>query len=261
VTQQPTKALQERTVLLTGVTGDIGSAYLHALTAAGANVVATDLPAVQDAGESLTEDASAAGPGQAVFVGCDITDADAVQRSVDTALERFGALHSVINNAAMYKTLGGKRPLTELTGDDWDLVLRVNVRGTWQVIKASAPSLAASGDGRIVNISSVVARNGAPGFAHYVASKAAVEGLTRAAARELGADGTTVNAVSPGLVDDAATRAINTDDYLATASRARALPRAMTPHDLVGAVLWLAGPDSGFVTGQVLIVDGGGVFA
>jgi len=88
-----------------------------------------------------------------------------------------------------------------------------------------------------------------------------VGGLTRAAARELGADGTTVNAVSPGLVDDAATRAINTDDYLATASRARALPRAMTPYDLVGAVLWLAGPDSGFVTGQVLIVDGGGVFA
>lgn len=260
MTYESTKTLSERTVLLTGVTGDIGSAYLRALTAAGANVVATDLPALQNIGESLTEEASAVGPGKAVFVGCDITDPEAVQYAVDTALERFRALHSVINNAAIYKTLGTKRPLTELTVDDWDLVLRVNVRGTWQVIKASAPALATSGEGRIVNISSVVARNGSPGFAHYVASKAAVEGLTRAAARELGADGITVNAVSPGLVDDTATRAINTEDYLATVSRGRALPRAMTPHDLIGAVLWLAGPDSGFITGQVLIVDGGGVF-
>jgi NAD(P)-dependent dehydrogenase (short-subunit alcohol dehydrogenase family) len=260
MTNETTQAMRNRTVLLTGVTSDIGTAYLHALTAAGANVVATDLPGLQDDGQSVTEKASAAGPGQAVFVPCDVTDEDAVQRSVATAMDRFGALHSVINNAAIYKTLGEKRPLTELSCDDWDRVLRVNVRGTWQVIKACAPALAASGDGRIVNISSVVARKGSAGFAHYVASKAAVEGLTRAAARELGGGGTTVNAVAPGLVDNAATRTLNTDDYLTSALRSRSLPRAMASNDLVGAVLWLAGPDSGFVTGQVLVVDGGGLF-
>ena len=260
MTTAPTGTMRNRTVLLTGVTSEIGTAYLQALTAAGANVVATDLPALQNQGEEVVGQASSSGPGRAIFVPCDVTDQDAVQRSVDTALHTFGALDSVVNNAAIYKTLGGKRHLTELTCDEWDLVLRVNVRGTWQVIKAAAPALAASGNGRIVNISSVVARKGSPGFAHYVASKAAVEGLTRAAARELGGDGTTVNAIAPGLVDNSATRALNSDDHLTNALLTRSLPRAMASSDLVGAMLWLAGPDSGFVSGQVLIVDGGGLF-
>jgi NAD(P)-dependent dehydrogenase (short-subunit alcohol dehydrogenase family) len=252
--------LTDRVVLLTGVTGDIGATYLSAFTGAGAHVVATDLPSVEDAGRRLAADATAAGPGRAVFVPCDITDGAAVQRAVDTATKEFGGLHSVVNNAAIYRTLGGKRPLVELTEADWDLVLRVNVVGTWQVIKAAAPALAAGGQGRIVNIASVVFRNVAPGFAHYVASKAAVEGLTRSAARELGADGTTVNAVAPGLVDDEASRQLNTGEYLAVAAKSRAIPRAMVPDDLVGAVTWLAGPTSGFVTGQTIVVDGGGVF-
>lgn len=249
-----------RVVLLTGLTGDIGTAYLNAFTASGAHVVAADLPDLKEAGERIARKANDAGPGRAVFVSCDITDAASVEQAVQTAVTTFGALHSVVNNAAIYRTLGGKRSLTELTAADWELVLRVNVIGMWQVIKAAAPALAATGQGRIVNIASVVARNGAPGFAHYVASKAAAEGLTRAAARELGADGTTVNAVSPGLVDDAATRDLNSSEYLAAAAGSRAIPRAMVPEDLVGAVTWLAGPSSGFVTGQTVIVDGGGVF-
>ena len=253
--------LTDRVVLLTGVTGDIGARYLESFIDAGAHVLATDLPSAADQGNKLAEEATRSGPGQAIFVSCDITDETGVQEAVNTAVKEFGALHSVVNNAAIYRTLGGKRTLGELSVADWELVLRVNVVGTWQVIKAAAPQLALSGDGRIVNISSVVARNGAPGFAHYVASKAAVEGLTRAAARELGADGITVNTVSPGLVDDAASRELNDADYLSMAAGARAIRRAMTPDDLVGAVLYLAGPTSGFVTGQVLIVDGGGVFA
>ncbi|MGH3438308.1 MAG: SDR family NAD(P)-dependent oxidoreductase [Sciscionella sp.] len=248
-------------MLLTGVTGDIGARYLESFIDAGAHVVATDLPSAGDQGKKLAEEATRSGPGRAIFLSCDITDGTGVQEAVHTAVKEFGALHSVVNNAAIYRTLGGKRTLGELSAADWELVLRVNVVGTWQVIKAAAPQLAASGEGRIVNISSVVARNGAPGFAHYVASKAAVEGLTRAAARELGADGITVNTVSPGLVDDAASRELNDADYLSMAAGSRAIRRPMTPDDLVGAVLYLAGPASGFVTGQVLIVDGGGVFA
>jgi NAD(P)-dependent dehydrogenase (short-subunit alcohol dehydrogenase family) len=250
-----------RTVLLTGVSGDIGATYLSAFTEAGANVVATDLGQFTDIGRKLTAEASDAGPGRAVFVAGDVTDEADVRAAVDTAVREFGGLDSVVNNAAIYRTLGGKRPLVELTKADWELVLRVNVIGTWQVIKAAAPHLAASEGGRVVNIASVVSRNGAPGFAHYVASKAAVEGLTRSAARELGVDGTTVNSVSPGLVDDAATRTINTEDYLKIVAGSRAIPRPMVPEDLVGAVMWLASPASGFVTGQTVIVDGGGVFA
>ncbi|GAA5167567.1 MULTISPECIES: SDR family NAD(P)-dependent oxidoreductase [Amycolatopsis] len=247
-------AVNERTVLLTGCTGDIGVAYLKALTATGHNVVAVDLADGTAAVESV------AGPGKAVFQRCDVTEDAELESAVRLAVDRFGGLDAVINNAAVYRGLGRKRPLEELTNDDWDLVLRVNVRGMWQVIKAALPALRERGGGRIVNIASSVARTAPPGFAHYVASKAAVEGLTRAAARELGRYGITVNSVSPGLVDDAATRALNDSGYVAAASAGRSLPRDMRPDDLVGAVLWLTGPDSGFVTGQTIVVDGGGVF-
>ncbi|PXY23284.1 dehydrogenase [Prauserella sp. PE36] len=248
--------LRGKVVLLTGCTGDIGATYLRALTAAGADVVAADLAD----GAEQAEKADADGPGSAVFTRCDITDDSDVDRAVRLAVDRFGGLDAVVNNAAVYKALGHKRPLEELTAQDWDTVLRVNVRGTWQVIRAALPALRARGGGRIVNVASVVTRTGAAGFAHYVASKAAVEGLTRAAARELGRDGIGVNAVSPGLVDDEATRTINDDGYVANAAASRSLPRAMRPDDLVGAVLWLVSDASAFVSGQTVVVDGGGVF-
>jgi NAD(P)-dependent dehydrogenase (short-subunit alcohol dehydrogenase family) len=253
--------LDDRTVLLTGAAGGIGAAYLAALTAAGANVIAADLPALEEEGSRLAVKATEQGPGRAVYVPCDITRDDDVDAAVGLGTATFGGLDAVLNNAAAYRAIGPKRPLTELTTQDWDVVLRVNVRGTWQVIRAAVPALRARGGGRIVNIASVVARTGAAGFAHYVASKAAVEGLTRAAARELGPYGIAVNAISPGLVDNEATRAINDPGYIAAIPRTRCLSRDMTPDDLIGAALWLVSPASGFVTGQTLVVDGGGVFA
>ncbi|MGH3311034.1 MAG: SDR family NAD(P)-dependent oxidoreductase [Streptomyces sp.] len=252
--------LQGHVVLLTGATGDIGAAYTCALTAAGAHVVAADLPQLAEDGEQLADKASTQGPGTALFTPCDITSEKDTDAAVARAVDRFGGLDAVVNNAAIYRTLGPKRPLTELTTQDWDTVLRVNVRGTWQVIRSAVPALRRRGGGRIVNVASVVTRTGAAGFAHYVASKAAVEGLTRAAARELGQYGIGVNAVSPGLVDDVASRAINDAEYLGKMQQTRCLAREMTPEDLVGAVLWLASPASGFVSGQTVVVDGGGVF-
>jgi len=252
--------LRDRVVLITGATGDLGAAYTLALTCAGANVIAADLPGVAAVGARLAAKATAAGPGSAVFTECDVTSEHDVTAAIALATERFGGLDGLVNNAAVYRALGAKRPLTELTVLDWDTVLRVNVRGTWQVIRAAVPALRERGGGRIVNIASVVSRTGAAGFAHYVASKAAVEGLTRAAARELGRYRIGVNAVSPGLVDDAASRAINDPGYLATMAQARSMARDMVPSDLVGAVLWLLSPASEFVTGQTLIIDGGGVF-
>jgi NAD(P)-dependent dehydrogenase (short-subunit alcohol dehydrogenase family) len=253
--------LDGATVILTGSAGDIGVTYLQALTAAGANVVAADIPAAAEQGQAAVDKASVSGPGRAVFVGCDVTEDDHWAAVVERAQTEFGRIDALVNNAAIYRALGDKRPLTELRNEDWDLVLRVNVRGTWQGIKAVARPMADSGGGRIVNISSVVARTGAVGFAHYVASKAAVDGLTRAAARELGGRGITVNAVAPGLVTDEATRTLNADEYIAAAAKNRSVPREMVPEDLVGAVLWLASPAAGFVSGQTVIVDGGGVFA
>ena len=249
------------TVIVTGAAGGIGGRYAQAFVADGANVVATDVAAAADAGAALVEKASADGPGRAVFVPGDITSDDDWAAVVERARAEFGGVAALVNNAAIYQGIATKRPLTDLTTDDWDTVLRVNVRGTWQGIRAVVPAMRDAGGGRIVNISSTVARMGAPGFAHYVASKAAVEGLTRAAARELGPHGITVNAVAPGLVSDEATRTLNADDYIATAARGRALGREMVPDDLVGAVLFLASPTAEFVTGQTLVVDGGGVFS
>jgi NAD(P)-dependent dehydrogenase (short-subunit alcohol dehydrogenase family) len=253
--------LTGRVVLLTGSTGDIGAAYLAALTRAGANVVATDLPGVAAAGNALAAKAASAGPGQAVFAVADVTSDADLDAAVAQAVERFGGLDVLVNNAAIYKALGSKRSLTDLRTEDWDAVLTVNVRGSWQAIKAAVPAMRQRGGGRIVNISSVVARSGTVGFAHYVASKAAIDGLTRAAARELGPAGITVNGVAPGLVSDEATHTLNDAGYVARAAQARSIGREMTPADLVGTVLFLASEASGFITGQTLIVDGGQVFA
>lgn len=243
-----------KTVIVTGATGGIGARYVHAFASAGANVVAADVPAVADAGAGLAEAAGCA------FVAADVTSDEDWTALVDRAHDEFGRVDVLVNNAAIYQGLGAKRPLTELACEDWDTVLRVNVRGTWQGIKAVVPAMRAAGGGRIVNISSSTARMGVPGFVHYVASKAAVEGLTRSAARELGADGITVNAVAPGLVSDEATRALNTDAYIAAAAGGRALGREMVPDDLIGAVMFLASGSGGFLTGQTLVVDGGVVF-
>lgn len=253
--------LDGKTVVITGAAGEIGARYVREFVAVGANVVAADVSSAGETGAEVAQKASTDGPGRAVFVPADITSDDDWEAVVSTAQGEFGGIDALVNNAAIYQGLGSKRPLMELSLEDWDVVLRVNVRGTWQGIRAVVPVMRSRGGGRIVNISSTVARMGAPGFAHYVASKAAVDGLTRAAARELGADGITVNGVAPGLVSDAATRALNTDDYVGMAARSRALGREMVPEDLVGAVMFLASDGGGFVTGQTLVVDGGGVFA
>jgi NAD(P)-dependent dehydrogenase (short-subunit alcohol dehydrogenase family) len=250
-----------KTVIVTGAAGGIGGRYVHAFAAAGAKVVAADVPGAEDAGTALAEKAGVTGGGRAVFVAGDVTSDDDWAALVARTRAEFGGLDALVNNTAIYQGLAAKRPLTDLTTQDWDSVLRVNVRGTWQGIRAVVPAMRAAAGGWIVNISSTVARMGAPGFAHYVASKAAVEGLTRAAAREHGPDGITVNAVAPGLVSDEATRTLNSDSYIAAAAGGRALGREMVPDDLVGAVLFLASDAGGFVSGQTLIVDGGGVFA
>lgn len=253
--------LDGEVALVTGATGDIGTQYVRALVSAGANVVLTDVAETADEGHALAKMASEMGPGRALFSPADVTSDQDLDRAVEIAREQFGGLDALVNNAAIYRGLGPKRPLTELLPEDWDLVLKVNVRGCWQAIKAAVPAFAQRGGGRVVNISSTVARAGVPGFAHYVASKAAVDGLTRAAARELGSDNIRVNGVAPGLVSDSATAAINPAGYAARSAHTRALNREMTPTDLVGAVLWLASRASGFVTGQTVLVDGGQVFA
>jgi NAD(P)-dependent dehydrogenase (short-subunit alcohol dehydrogenase family) len=250
--------LAGRSVIVTGASGGIGGEFVRAFAAAGAGVVASDLAALADAGERL---AAGAGPGRVAFVPADITADDDLAALVGRAEELHGGVDVLVNNAGVFMQLGAKRPMTEVTNESWDRVMTVNARGTWQAIKAVVPEMRRRGGGRIVNISSGTAHNGVAGFVHYVASKAAVEGLTKVAARELGGDDITVNAVAPGLVETEAAVGMNSAEYLQAIAEHRFIRRAMTPRDLVSAVLWLASPDAGFVTGQTIVVDGGQLLA
>jgi NAD(P)-dependent dehydrogenase (short-subunit alcohol dehydrogenase family) len=160
----------------------------------------------------------------------------------------------LINNAAI--TNSGGKMMEDITLETWDRVMDVNVRGTWLVTKASRPSLAASGRGRVVNLASDTALWGAPRLLAYTASKGAVMAMTRSMAREMGPDGITVNAIAPGLTLVEATAYIpeaRHDLYL----KGRALQRPQVPEDVTAAVLFLLSPGSGFITGQLLPVNGG----
>jgi NAD(P)-dependent dehydrogenase (short-subunit alcohol dehydrogenase family) len=249
--------LVDKNVVITGGAKGIGAVYARAFAAEGANVAIADLQ--EREGEALAEEINGQKGSKALFVHTDVTDDKSVSQMAKQAASEFGGIDVLVNNAAIYFDLGVKKPFDEISLEEWEKVMAVNVRGIWQCTKAVSPYMKQQGYGKVVNISSVVAYIGAAGFAHYVASKAAVIGLTRALARELGSHNVTVNAVAPGLVSNEATRQINVEDYIEQAANTRSLQRAMAPEDLVGTVLFLSSPESDFISGQTFVVDGGAV--
>jgi NAD(P)-dependent dehydrogenase (short-subunit alcohol dehydrogenase family) len=236
-----------RTVIVTGGSNGIGRAYVDAFRSRGANVAIADLRPPNEPVE---------GDG-VLFVATDVSDRAATETMVETVEKAFGGVDVLVNNAALYHDLGRKLPFDEIDPHEWDAVMAVNVRGTWECTRAVSRLLKAQGHGKVVNIASTVAFIGSTGFAHYVASKAAVIGLTRALARELGPYKVTVNAVAPGLVANDATNALNDAGYISSLAGLRSIARDMTADDLVGTVLFLASPASNFVSGQTFVVDGG----
>jgi NAD(P)-dependent dehydrogenase (short-subunit alcohol dehydrogenase family) len=238
-------------VLVTGAAGGIGAELSRYLAAQGAAVVAADVAdPTWDAGDL-----------DVTHLRADVADESSWAQLVAAVLDRHGRVDALVNNAAVYAGLGAKRPFTEITVEEWDRVLAVNTRGVWLGMRAVHPAMQRQGHGRIVNMASSTVHSGVPYFAHYTASKGAVIALTRSVAREVGADGITVNAIAPGLVETEASRGLNDPDYLAAAAGRRAVPRAMEAADLAAAVSFLCSRGSGFVTGQTLVVDGGLVFA
>ncbi len=240
--------LQGRRVLVTGSARGLGESFARALVAAGARVVISDV--LHERGQALATELGAA----AHYVPMDLMDPAAIHDGVAAAAAALGGLDGLINNAAI--TNSGGKGLDELTVDTWDRVMDVNVRGTWLVTAAARPHLAASGSGRVVNIASDTALWGAPRLLAYTASKGAVIAMTRSLARELGADGTTVNAIAPGLTLVEATEYIpqaRHDHYL----QGRAIQRPQVPDDVNAAALFLLTRSAGFVTGQLLPVNGG----
>ena len=171
-------------------------------------------------------------------------------------MDAFGRIDVLVNNAAIYVSIH-RRPFYEISAEEWDRVTAVNIKGVFLCAKAVLPAMREQGGGRIINISSNTVMAGTPNFLHYVASKAALIGMTRSMARELGDYGINVNAIAPGLVEHEG----QTVPAEISASRieARSIKRQQVPQDLTGAVLYLASPDSDFVTGQTLVVDGGNI--
>jgi NAD(P)-dependent dehydrogenase (short-subunit alcohol dehydrogenase family) len=175
----------------------------------------------------------------------------------EAALRHFGRIDILINNAAVYGDLGSKKPFDQISEAEWDRVMSVNIKGVWECAKAVVPQMRKQRAGKIINVASSSVYAGTPGLAHYVASKAAVIGLTRVLAHELGDDNICVNAIAPGLVTNDASRRLSALEYFERGRQRRAIKRLMVPEDLVGTVIFLASPASDFVTGQTFVVDGG----
>jgi p-cumic alcohol dehydrogenase len=245
-----------KVVAITGAARGLGREFATSLAAAGARVVAAD---INDCAATL--DLIAGEGGDAIAAPLDVTDPGAARDMVAAALRAFGRLDALINNAALYGALHGGR-FDAIEEAEWDAAMAVNVKGIWNCCKAAVPAMRQAGGGSIVNIASLAATYGMPYGLHYTTSKAAVIGLTRGLARELGRDRIRVNALAPSAVITEGTREFfgpKLDRALDTIKTGQTIQRNLVPADLAGTVLWLVSDASGFVTGQTIAVDGGTV--
>jgi len=243
--------LSGKVAIVTGAAEGIGVIYAKALAAEGARLSLCDV--ISPTG--VVAEIRAAG-GEAMGWVCDVSDAAAVQAMVAATDEAFGGVHVLVNNAAVFAR-HVQKPLTELSSAEWDLALSVNVRGTFECVKAVTPVMRRQGYGKIINIASGTVFKGVPKMLHYLASKGAIIAMTRGIARELGGDGIRCNSIAPGLIMTSAMRQRNSPDTFAATVASRALKREALPEDLIGTLIFLAAPDSDFLTGQTIVVDGG----
>lgn len=246
--------LTGRVALVTGGGQGLGRAFAAALCAQGARVVVADLDL-----ERARAVATELGGDRAYAVEVDVADEASVTVMAEAAVAPFGPVDVLVNNAAIFSTLQ-MRPFEQIPVPEWDRVMAVNVRGPFLCCRALVPGMRTAGYGKIVNISSATVFIGRPNYLHYVASKAAVIGMTRAMATELGVDGITVNALAPGATETEIPRASVTADQARRIVDGQAIKRREVPADLVGALLFLASADSDFMTGQTVNVDGGAAF-
>ena len=246
--------LAGKTVVITGAGRGIGAVMAKRMAQEGANVVVTDVLDTKRTVEAITESG-----GSAIGISVDVTSDDNLAAMVEATEKAFGSLDILVNNASIFAALQPK-PFMQIDNDEFDKVMTVNARCVHQATRAVVPAMLRAGGGKIVNIASGTFYYGAPGLSHYTASKGAVIALTRCHGRELGDKNIQVNAIAPGLTESEALQG-NTgfDPARAPTVQSRSIKREMLPEDLLGTLMYLITPDSNFVTGQTLNVDGGKV--
>ncbi len=241
--------LDGKIALVTGASQGIGEAIAKQLAAQGATVVcaARTLRKLQGVADAITAEG-----GKAEVLEVDLSDGASVRAAVATTLERHGALHILVNNAGITRD----KLLIQMKEEDWDAVIDTNLKGAWTAIQAATKPMMKQRWGRIINIASVVGQMGNPGQANYVAAKAGLIGLTKSVARELASRNVTANAVTPGYVETAMTAGLP-ENVKAEFTKQIPLGRMGVAADIAAAVVFLASEEAGYVTGQVLSVNGG----
>ncbi len=240
-------------VVITGAGRGIGAHLAHYLAEAGHFVAVLDLDG-SNAGQVASEIAQAGGSVASFAV--DVTDEDALAGVAEVLKRDHGGVMGLVNNAALFQEF----PYTEIDGialRDWNRVLDVNITGTFLASRVFARHMREAGYGKIVNVSSGTVFMGRAGYLHYVTSKAAVIGMTRGLATELGPNGIRVNAIAPGMIDTGIDRPGVTEDSRNAYAERTALHKRLEPSDLVGTIRFLLSPGSDYLTGQTIVVDGG----
>jgi NAD(P)-dependent dehydrogenase (short-subunit alcohol dehydrogenase family) len=248
--------LKGKVAIVTGGARGIGKACAFRFAEEGARVVLADILDGTQAKDEIVKKG-----GEAIDVHADVSDEKSTEQMVRTVLERYGRIDVLMNNAGVFADLG-KKPFFEISSQEWDRVLAVNLKGMFHCCKAVYPQMKKQGKGKIINVTSSTFFQGVPYFLHYVSSKGAVIALTRALAREIGDAGIGVNAIAPGLTSSESVRGsqMYPEEYLKAAAGGRCFKRPEVPEDLTGTAVFLASDDSDFITGQTINVDGGGMF-
>jgi NAD(P)-dependent dehydrogenase (short-subunit alcohol dehydrogenase family) len=249
------KQLENKVAIITGAAQGIGRTYALAYANEGAKVVIADILE----GSKVVKEIEAMG-GAAIDVPTDVSNEEKVKNLVQKTVEKFGRIDILVNNAAIFVATYPLRDFDTITLAEWEKVMQVNVNGTFLCCKHAVPVMRKQKYGRIINISSSVHWRGIPGFMHYSASKAAIIGLTRAMAHEVGKDGITVNSLAPGYTQSEGVIRVQ-DEGLGQdpneVASGQCIARPQLPEDLIGAAVFLASDAAAFITGQTLVVDGG----